>query len=187
MAKSRGRPTRSKRLPSLLRAFARRVWAGLRRTRRFFCHQRTPLEVLIVDGARRRALEQDLRAGLRGIERRLGSPVPAGTTVIVQQVLGSDHALAGCTQIGQHPDGEAYALIRLALQVNGRRLNTDEVLAVLAEQYIALGFERSGYPSVVIPFEFSVEQPGGSSERRTPPRPDPLAPRVHNRAAEPAA
>jgi hypothetical protein len=135
----------------------------------------TPVEVLIVDPARRRTLERDLRAGLRQLRRALRGPFPAGLTVVVQQVITTDRQLAGCSQLGQRPDGTRLALVRLALQVNGRRLSTDELLAALAEQCIGLATRES--PSVLVPIDFEPRQPAGV-RRLDALRPDPFAPRA---------
>lgn len=176
MAKTRGRSTRWKRLLGRLHTTYRCLWTRLRGIGRLIHPRPVPIEVIIIDRTRRRTLERDLRAGLRRIERHLGGLPFARTTVLVQQVLGSDPPLAGCTQIGRQPDGQDVALIRLALHVNGRRLGTDEILAVLADQCVALAFQRCGHPSVLIPFDLSADRPTGPTERRPAPRPDPLVP-----------
>ncbi len=145
---------------------ARRTWRAIRQWRRPI-----PVEVLIADRARRRALERELRRGLARLRRVLGAPLPAELAVVVQQVIRTDRQLAGCYQLGQRPDGSRFALVRLALQVNGRRLTTDELLAVLAEQCIGVVAQQS--PSVLVPVEL---EPGPAEPRRpTPLRPDPLA------------
>jgi hypothetical protein len=94
--------------------------------------------------------------------------------VVVQQVITTDRQLAGCSHLGQRPDGTQYALWRLALQVNGRPLGADELLAVLAEQWIALTNQRNG-TSVCVPVDF---EPGEASAARRSPQlpPDPLTP-----------
>jgi hypothetical protein len=132
-----------------------------------------PVEVLIADRTRRRMLERELRRGLRRLQRALGAPLPAGLAIVVQQVIATNRQLAGCYQLGQRPDGSRFALVRLALQVNGRRLTTEELLAALAEQYIGLATQESA--SVLVPIDF---EPGQQSQARRPTalRPDPLAP-----------
>lgn len=165
-----------RRLPCLRAARARvakiasRLWHALWHWRRS-----VPVEVLIVNRARRRALERELRAALRRLERALGAPLPDDLAVVVQQIIKTDRQLAGCCQVGQRPAGGRFALIRLALQVNGRSLGVDELLAVLAEQCIGLAAQESGGPSVLIPVEL---EPTGPAETRHPRplRPDPLAP-----------
>lgn len=147
-----------------------------RRTRRW--HQPVPVAVLIADPAGRRALERELRRGLARLQHVLGVPLPAGLAVVVQQVISTDRQLAGCYQLGQHLDGRPFALVRLALQVNGRRLVTDEVLAVLAEQCIGVLTRQS--PSVLIPVE--LEPDPAERQPPTPLRTDPLAPHPIGRA-----
>ncbi len=161
---------------------ARRLWHALRRWRRT-----VPVEVLIVDRIKRRTLEAELRHGLGRLGRAVGIPYPTHVAVVVQQVLKTDRQLAGGYQLWQRPDGARGALFRLALQVNGRHLSPDELLAALAEQWIGLAIEQSGAPSVLVPVELD---PARTSEvgRLAVLRPDPLAPHPNGReAAEQAA
>ena len=143
-----------------------RTWRAIRRWRR-----PVPVEILIADRAKRRRLERELRRGLRRLQRALGAPLPADLAIVVQQVIATERQLAGCYHLGQRPDGTRFALVRLALQVNGRRLSTDELLAALAEQCI--GLATQGSSSVLVPIDFER----GSSAVRRPStlRPDPLA------------
>lgn len=138
----------------------------------------TPVAVLIADRARRRAVEREVRRGLAHLQRVLGTTRPAELAVVVQQVITTDRQLAGCYHLGQRPDGSRFALVRLALQVNGRRLTTDELLAVLAEQCIGVLTQHS--PSVLVPVEL---EPGPAEPRRPAPlRPDPLTPHANGTA-----
>ena len=158
-------------LRSLCRRLAnwtRRVWRRLSRRRRI------PIEVLVVDRARRRTLEREIRGGLARLSHALGDVFPTDTAVIVQHVLAADHPVAGCYQVGQRPDGRPFALVRLALQVNGRALTLDELLATLAEQCIGIATQQSGGLSVVVPVELEPA-PLSPDHRPAPPR-DPLAP-----------
>ena len=145
-----------------------RAWRAVRRWRR-----PVPVEVLVSDRTRRRALERELRRGLRRLRHVLGAPLPAELAVIVQQVIATERQLAGCSQLGQRPDGTRFALVRLALQVNGRRLSTDELLAALAEQCI--GLASQGSTSVLVPIDFEPAPPA-EARRLGALRPDPLAP-----------
>ena len=81
--------------------------------------------------------------------------------------------LAGCYQLGQRPGGTHFALVRLALQVNGRRLSTDKLLATNAEQCLGLATQQR--PSVLVPIDFEPVQPS-EIRRLSELRPDPLAP-----------
>jgi hypothetical protein len=132
------------------------------------------VEVLVSDRTRRRALERELRSGLRRLQRALGAPLAADLAVIVQQVITTERQLAGCYQLGTRRDGAQFALVRLALQVNGRRLSTDELLAALTEQLV--GLATQGSPSVLVPIDFEPGQPA-EARRLTALRADPLAPR----------
>lgn len=166
-------------------ALLSRAWRAVRRWRR-----PVPVEVLVTDCVKRRALERELRSGMRRLQRVLGAPLPAELAVVVQQVITAERQLAGCYQVGQRPDGTRFALVRLALQVNGRRLSPDELLAALAEQCIGLATQHSA--SVLVPIDFEpgrTEQPA-DIRRLTALRPDPLAPHTngngvahHERAA----
>lgn len=156
-------------------ARARRGWQHIRQRRR-----RIPIEVLVVDRARRRAVERDLRAGLKRLRRALGVALPQDTAIIVQHVIAAERQVAGCYQVGQRTDGGPFALIRLALQVNGRTLARDELLATLAEQCIGIATQQSGALSVVIPIE--LEPPRTAEDHRSPSSPpDPLAPPTNGR------
>ena len=149
-----------------------------------------PVEVCIAERARRRVLERELRGALRRLQRALGASLPPGLAVVVQQVIVTDRQLAGCCQVGRRRDGTAFALVRLALQANGRRHSTDELLAALAEQVIGLALQDGG-ASVLVPVELEPEglragPPPATSRapdrltdarRATTMRPDPLAPR----------
>src|SRR3954470_20881467 len=81
-----------------------------------------PVEVLVNNRAQRRTIERDLRSGLRRLRRALGSQFPLGVTVLVQHVICTDRQLAGCYQLSHRPDGDSFALIRLALEKVSRQL-----------------------------------------------------------------
>lgn len=134
--------------------------------------RRVPIEVLVVDRTRRRTLERELRWGLGRLRRGLGEPFPPELTVLVQQVIRTDRQLAGCYLLGHRSDGSQFALVRLALQVDGNRLSTDDLLAVLAEQLIGLATQQN--TSVLVPIDLApAPVPVG---RTTPVLPaDPLA------------
>ncbi|HVC35563.1 MAG TPA: hypothetical protein VNL16_18800 [Chloroflexota bacterium] len=148
-----------------------RTWQRIRESR-----QTVPVEVLVADRTRRRALERELRWGLGRLRRALGAPLPPELTVLVQQIISTDRQLAGCYQLGQRTDGTRFALVRLALQVDGRCLTSDELLAVLAEQLIGLATQQS--TGVLVPIDLA---PGVPPESRSALvlRPDPLTPRTN--------
>jgi len=133
-----------------------------------------PLEVLLTNGSRRRKIERELRAGLRQLQHVLGPPSLVEIAIVVQQVITMDGQLAGCYQLRQRPDGSQSALLRVALEVNHRRLSSDELLAVVAEQWIAITNLQCG-PSLLVPIEYESKQT--NPENHAPSlRPDPLMP-----------
>ena len=183
---SKRRPNRCRRwvrwLPAAgtrLRRVSHFMWQAIRRGRRA-----VPVAVVIADQAQRRTLERELHAGLGRLQRALGQPWPPDTAVIVQQVVCADRQLAGCSHIGQRPDGSRFVMIRLALQVNGRRLRTDELLAALVDQCVGLALRHSGGPSALVPCELEPTEPTERAGRPTTPRPDPLTPQATAWAGE---
>lgn len=133
-----------------------------------------PVEVVITDTARRRAIGREIRRALHQLRRTLGPDLPAGLAVVVQQAVATDQPLAGCVQTHQRADGTHAYLVRLALQVDGRRLAIDDVLAALADACVGIVVEAGG-PSVLVPLGTAVPH----STRVAPAlmRSDPLAPR----------
>jgi len=116
-----------------------------------------PLEVLLTNGSRRRKIERELRAGLRQLQHLLGPPSLVEIAIVVQQVITMDRQLAGCYQLRQRPDGSQSALLRVALEVNHRRLSSDDLLAVVAEQWIAIANLQDG-PSLLVSIEYESGQ-----------------------------
>ncbi|MCC6173832.1 MAG: hypothetical protein IT305_00900 [Chloroflexi bacterium] len=148
--------------------------------RRYLGPRRTiPVEVLVKNRAQRRAIERDLHHALRRLQRALGGQFPVGVTVLVQHVICADRQLAGCYQVSRRPDGDSFALIRLALEIDGRQLRIDEILSVLAEQCIGLAVHQSGGAGVLVPIELSPTR-RTHEEHIDALRPDPL------RSAQPA-
>ena len=139
-----------------------------------YSDSRVRMEILVTNSTRRRKIERELRTGLRQLRRILGDLPVADIGIVVQQVISTDRQLAGCCQLGYRPDGTQYALCRLALRVNGRPLSSDELLAVLAEQWMVLANHRND-SSVLVPVDI---EPGEANLTRRPPRlrPDPLMP-----------
>jgi hypothetical protein len=165
------------------RALGRRLVAALRLLYRALCPRRVPVEVLLTDRARRRALAREVRAALRQLRRLLGPALPSDLAVVVQQAIRSERPLAGCYEVGQRPGGQPFALVRLALSVDGRRLSTDEVLAVFADQAFALAGQHGG-PREVVLFELPAAAPA-PPERPAALRADPLLPQPDGRVAPP--
>jgi len=105
-------------------------------------------------------------------------------SVLVQQVIHTDRQLAGCYVLGQRADGSRFALVRLALQVDGHRLSTDELLAVLAEQLVGLATQQSS--SVLVPIDL-VPAPAPASRTARVLPPYPLAPNTNGTIRGPHA
>jgi hypothetical protein len=124
------------------------------------------VEVVIADEGRRRTIKRDVERSVCRLQRAFRQALPSDIVVVVQQVIARDRQPAGCFQVGEREDGSRYAVIRLALQSNGHRLSTDEVLAALTEQCI--GILAQDAKSIVVPVEFeaadrtteNVELPG---------------------------
>ena len=159
-----------------LRRTASHFWRTLHRR-----HWPIPVEVLVIDRNRRQGLERELKVALHQLRHALGAELPEGLAVIVQHVVATDRQLAGCCQLVRRPDGRHFTLIRLALQVSGRRLSTDEVLAALAEQCIGLAMQQPG-TSVLVPVDLDPAQPVGARDVVSF-RPDPLPAHPSERAA----
>ena len=134
-----------------------------------------PIQVIVKDRSHRRAIERDLTAALRRLRRALGPAFPSDVVIVVQRVIRTDRQLAGCYQLARHAEGTCFALIRLALQVDGREIPMDEVLSVLAEQCIGLAVQQAGGVGLLVPIE--LESVRRSDDGRVHAvRPDPLAP-----------
>lgn len=159
-------------------AVVRQGWRRLRRLRRPSPH----VAVLLTDAPRRRCLERHVRGALGQLQRTITLPIPGEVAVVVQQVITTDRQLAGCCQIVQRPEGGRFSLLRLALQVNDRPVGLDELLAVLAEQYLGLAAQMSGASSILVPVELEVTP---STSRQSTLPADPLA--LHRNGHGPAA
>jgi hypothetical protein len=147
----------------------RRLWRRPPLGRRARPEAAVVLELLTADRLRRRALEGELRTALWRLQQVLGPALPAHLAVVVQDTICGDGALAGCTHVGARPGGVPYALVRLAFTVNGQPLATDQVLAVLAEQCLALAGRGDIGTTVVLPVELPALIPVRPSQREAPP------------------
>lgn len=133
-----------------------------------------PVEILITNFCRRCWIRARVRRAIRKLQRVLPAPLSLDVAVIVQQIIATEHQLPGCYQITQRSDDSHFALIRLALEVDDRCMTTNELLAVLAEQYIALAMQQSG-PSLLVPVDLTSSRAGDTC-RPAALRPDPLGP-----------
>ena len=111
------------------------------------------IEVLVVDRGRRRRIVGQVRAAVRQL-RRAAATAPVTGIVVCERVAASGRDLAGATHVCRRADGGQTALIRLALTANGRRRRDDEVLAVLAEQWLGLAQQEGA--SVLVPIELPL-------------------------------
>lgn len=173
MPRYRNRPTR------LRRAVAAAALPLVRAISHFckvICIRRPiPVEVLFTDPNQRRTLEREVRRCLRQLHRALGPDFPVGLAVIVQHTVMTDHQLAGCFHIRHRTGGASGALVRLALQIDGRRRTIDEILATLADACVSLA-DPSSQPGVLVPIAAAMAQPVQSSPVASL-RSDPLMPR----------
>lgn len=115
-----------------------RLWPALRPP--------VPIEVLSPDWRRRLRVRRQLGAAMHRLCRLAGR---------VEVVLLAVEALpqqqrATCSPVRRRADGSTPQLISLALTIEGRRLTSDEVLAALASQYLALAL-ASTRPRVKAP------------------------------------
>lgn len=177
--------------PSRLRRAATVVTALLVRAVHHVCksiciHRPTVVEALLGDPAQRCTLEREVRRCLRQLHRALGPDFPVGLAVIVQQTVATDHQVAVCFHI-RHQTGRASgSLVRLALQIDGRRRTIDEILAALADACVSLA-DPSSQPGVLVPVAAATPPPVQSDPLASL-RSDPLTSRSngtvpHQRAA----
>jgi hypothetical protein len=153
-------------LRETLRNLARQAGQVLRR-------EPVPIEIVLVDRTRRRGIRRDVSATVRRLNRLLGDQAPAGVVIVVQQVIPPGKHLAGCCQVVRTAERGQLAVVRLALQVGGRRLSPDELLSTLVEQYLGLAFQQSGGASVLVPINLDPPEDGAAPTRSAslPPSP----------------
>jgi hypothetical protein len=140
-------------------ATARRRTATLWRRLRTAPRRSVPIVVLVADRRTRVALERSLAGGLHRLRRAVDLPAPVAVTVVAQHALlaeGTAGSMAGCSELAQRADGNRAVLIRLALHPSGRRLAPDELLAVLAEQWLALAAQLDGGARVLVPLDVAA-------------------------------
>ncbi len=123
--------------------------------------RRVRVEILCTDAGRRKALSRAIRTGLRQLRHSVPEAPGVSAIVVSEHVAVAGRQLAGGAYVRRGPGGAQKALLRLALVVDGRALSDDEVLAVLAEQWIGLAMEQ-GASCVLIPSEL----PPGADPRR---------------------
>jgi len=96
-----------------------------------------PIDVVLGDRAQRWRWRRLLGDALRRLRRLVGVAPGDGLALLVAEWL-PDGQRASCAPTRRRTDGRTVHLVSLALSVPERRLSPDEVLAALAEQYLAL-------------------------------------------------
>jgi hypothetical protein len=96
-----------------------------------------PMEVLLADWRRRAAVRRQLGAGLRRLRRLVRERTGSGVAILIVEWL-PDGSRANCQPVRRRGDGGSGQLITVALTVGERRQTADELLAALAERYLAL-------------------------------------------------
>ena len=163
---------------SAFKAISQTILALARRTGQIIRREPVPVEIVLVDHSRRRAIKKDISSTIRRLNRLLAEDAPTGVVVVVQQVIPPGKHLAGCCQVVNRPERGQFAVIRLALQVGGRRLTPDELLSTLVEQYLGLAFQKSGGASVLVPIDLDPPDEGPAEPKPTALRPDPFGPQA---------
>lgn len=95
-----------------------------------------PVAVLAGNATVRLRWRRLLGNTVRHLQGLVGTPTGAGMALLLVEWL-PDNQRATCMPIRRRSDGQAVRLVCLALSVPERRLTADEVLAALAEQYLA--------------------------------------------------
>ena len=163
-------------LRSSLSAVRKTIYLLVQRAGRIVRREPVPVEIVLVDHGRRRAIKKDISATIRRLNRLLADDAPTGVVVVVQHLIPPGKHLAGCCHVVKRPERGQFAVIRLALQVGGRRLTPDELLSTLVEQYLGLAFQKSGGASVLVPIDLDPPDDGPAEPKPTALRPDPFGP-----------
>jgi hypothetical protein len=95
-----------------------------------------PVVVLAGNATSRRRWRRRLGDTVRRLQRLVGPPPGADLALLLVEWLPEGQR-ATCVAIRRRSDGQTIRLLCLALSVPERRLTPDEVLAALAEQYLA--------------------------------------------------
>jgi hypothetical protein len=95
-----------------------------------------PVVVLAGNHRMRRRWRRRLGDAVRRLQRLVGPPPGADLALLLVESLPEGQR-AACVAIRRRSDGQTVRLLCLALSVPERRLTPDEVLAALAEQYLA--------------------------------------------------
>ena len=135
-----------------------------------------PLTIMVADASQHRELDRALRAALRQLGSAHGAPCPA-SAIVVQRLVwdgwGGEHGrqVHGCAQRPPGFAADPRPQFRLALEVDGRALPVDEVLATLAELW---ALPARGDDRAFVPIVFHPVPPRRLSDRAVPARPLPV-------------
>lgn len=105
----------------------------------WFCRPMpVPMEVLLADWRQRAIVRRQLGDGVRRLRRLVRCRGGAEAALLVVEWL-PDGKRAECQPIRRRGDGVTTQLITLALTSGERRYTANELLAAVAEHYLALG------------------------------------------------
>ncbi len=139
------------RIAGILRAIAVRCWLSL--LNRF--RGRGPIVIVDAGWRQPRHLRSLLVRAANSYASALGTELPRGLRVLVQQVVYEDRQLNALLQSCDGGDGRRY-IIYLALSVNGRQVSEEELLAALRYQLNKVLEDRVGKPVVNLPLDLEV-------------------------------
>lgn len=135
-------------------------------------HRPPPIEVLVADGHQRHDLERKLLAAIRQLDVAHGVAAPA-SAVIVQQIVwdgwGGDggRQIHGCARRPTRFAADPRPRLCLALEVDGRALPLDEILATLAELWsIHLKGDDRDFVPIVFGRDASSRRSGAATASR---------------------
>jgi hypothetical protein len=113
---------------------------------------------VIVDARRRHArqLRRNVASAARTYARALGVELPPGMLIVVQRVVYEGRQLNGLLQAFEGSNGHRRYLLHLALTVNGRAVNEDELLAALRHELARALEDVIGKPVVNVPLDLEV-------------------------------
>jgi hypothetical protein len=86
----------------------------------------------------------------------LGVELPPGLLVVVQRVVRGERQLNGLLQAFDQPDGDRRYVVQLALSVNGRQVNDDELVAALRHQLARVLQDVLGEPVLNVRLDLEV-------------------------------
>lgn len=144
---------------------ARAVGLARRTLVRLYRRVRPRGPTVIIDARRRQArrLRRDIARAARAYGRALGAELPPGLLVVVQRVVHEGRQLNGLLQAFEGADGDRRYVVHLALSVNGRQVNEDEMLAALRHQLTRALENAIGKPVLNVPLDLEVPRARASA------------------------